>query len=123
MCQEQNHSLSHNLIDYHGAISEMDDVIGKLRKLLQELGIKDNTLLWFSSDNGLEGLSPGVTNQLHGMKGSLYEGGVRVPLGITLLPERGQYVRVCTHAVTVKLHTAVLISTITSAQCVIKHYF
>ena len=79
MYEEQNHSLSHNLIDYYGAISEMDDVIGKLRKLLKELGIKDNTLLWFSSDNGPESLSPGVTNQLRGMKGSLYEGGVRVP--------------------------------------------
>ena len=79
MYQEQNSNLSQNLIDYYGAISEMDDVIGKLRNLLQELGIKNNTLLWFSSDNGPEGLSPGVTNGLRGMKGSLYEGGVRVP--------------------------------------------
>ena len=79
MYQEQNNNLSQDLIDYYGAISEMDDVIGKLRNLLQELGIKNNTLLWFSSDNGPEGLSPGVTNELRGMKGSLYEGGVRVP--------------------------------------------
>ena len=79
MYQKQNGNLSQNLIDYYGSISEMDDVIGKLRNLLRELGIKDNTLLWFSSDNGPEGLSPGVANGLRGMKGSLYEGGVRVP--------------------------------------------
>ena len=38
--------------DYYGAISALDDVIGRLRNLLQELGIKNNTFFWFTSDNG-----------------------------------------------------------------------
>ena len=77
MYQGQEYSLEQ--IDYYGAISEMDDVMGKLRKLLDELGIKKNTMLWFSSDNGPKSKSPGMTNGLRGWKGSLYEGGVRVP--------------------------------------------
>ena len=65
--------------DYYGAITALDDVIGKIRKLLKELGIRDNTLLWFSSDNGPENNTPGTTNGLRGRKRSLYEGGIRVP--------------------------------------------
>ena len=69
-----------NQRDYYGAISEMDEAMGRLRKLLKDLGIKNNTLLWFSSDNGpAANKSPGKTNGLRGMKGSLYEGGIRVP--------------------------------------------
>ena len=65
--------------DYYGAISAMDEVIGKIRELLEELGIKNNTLFWFTSDNGPENKTPGITNGLRGRKGSLYEGGIRVP--------------------------------------------
>ena len=77
MYENQKYNL--NQIDYYGAISEMDDVMGKLRKLLKDLGIKNNTLLWFSSDNGPKRNSPGATNGLRGSKPSLYEGGIRVP--------------------------------------------
>ena len=73
----QNQNYNSEEIDYYGTISEMDDVMGKLRELLNNLGIKNNTLLWFSSDNGPN--SPGVTNGLRGRKHSLYEGGIRVP--------------------------------------------
>ena len=37
------------------------------------------TLFWFTSDNGPENNTPGVTNGLRGKKGSLYEGEIRVP--------------------------------------------
>ena len=77
MYQDKQYDLNH--LDYYGAISEMDDVMGKLRKLLKELGIHNNTLLWFSSDNGPEKKTPGVTNGLRGRKCTLYEGGVCVP--------------------------------------------
>jgi len=75
-----------NLIkaDYYGAISAMDDVVGRLRNLLQVLGIKNNTLFWFTSDNGPS--KRGSTNGLRGGKKSLYEGGVRVP-GIIEWPD------------------------------------
>ena len=65
--------------DYYGAISALDVVIGRLRDLLKELGIRDNTMFWFTSDNGPAKLTPGVTNGLRGRKSSLFEGGVRVP--------------------------------------------
>ena len=77
MYQDKQYDLNH--LDYYGTISEMDDVMGKLRKLLKELDIHSNTLLWFSSDNGPQPGTPGVTNGLRGAKFSLYEGGVRVP--------------------------------------------
>ena len=66
-------------VDYYGAISELDEAMGRLRKLLKDLGIQNNTLLWFSSDNGATDNTPGKTNGLRGKKGSLYEGGIRVP--------------------------------------------
>ena len=65
--------------DYFGAITAMDEVIGNLRELLKELGIRDNTLFWFASDNGALHGSPGSVNGLRGYKTLLYEGGVRVP--------------------------------------------
>jgi arylsulfatase A-like enzyme len=69
---------------YYGAITEMDDQIGRLRDTLTSLGVSDNTLITFTSDNGPEGKkeadkNPGVTAGLKGRKRSLYEGGVRVP--------------------------------------------
>ena len=64
----------------------MDDVIGKLRNLLQQLGIRGNTLLWFSSGNGPDELSPGKTNGLRVVEGSLYEGSICV-IGIIEWPD------------------------------------
>lgn len=68
-----------NQADYYGTITALDNIIGRLRDLLEELGIKNNTMLWFTSDNGPAKNTPGVTNGLRGRKSSLYEGGVRVP--------------------------------------------
>ena len=60
-----------------GEITGMDRAFGKLRKELGALGIRQNTVLWYCSDNGgLRGL--GATGgRAH--KGSIYEGGLRVP--------------------------------------------
>ena len=79
--KEMYHKLNFSVYqaDYYGAISAMDEVIGKVRELLEELGIKKNTLFWFTSDNGPEVKTPGMTNGLRGMKRQLYEGGIRVP--------------------------------------------
>ena len=73
---------------YHGCITAMDDQMGRLRKELRELGIEQNTMLWFSSDNGPEGApgGPGSTGGLRGRKRSLFEGGVRTP-GILVWPQ------------------------------------
>ena len=66
--------------NHYGELVAMDRSIGTLRKTLRELEIADNTLVWFCSDNGgLPGITPPTVGGLRGFKGSLYEGGLRVP--------------------------------------------
>jgi arylsulfatase A-like enzyme len=67
---------------YAGMIQSMDENIGKVLKKLDALGLSDNTIICFTSDNG--GLStsegrPTSNLPLKAGKGWLYEGGVRVP--------------------------------------------
>jgi arylsulfatase A-like enzyme len=62
--------------NFYGEISGMDTAFGKLRDALGPLGIRDNTLLWYCSDNG--GLKVESSGG-RGRKGSVYEGGLRVP--------------------------------------------
>ncbi len=66
---------------YCACITAMDDQVGRLRAELRKLGIADNTMIWFCSDNGPEGNTnaPGSTGGLRGRKRSLLEGGIRVP--------------------------------------------
>jgi arylsulfatase A len=67
---------------HHGNITQMDDAFGRLMKVLDDQKLRDNTLVMFTSDNG-----PAITNYhrhgsagpLRDKKGSLYEGGIRVP--------------------------------------------
>ena len=70
---------------YYGEILAIDRSMGKLRSELRKLNVADNTLVWFCSDNGAA--KPGSTGGLRGMKGSVWEGGVRVP-GIIEWPAR-----------------------------------
>ena len=72
----------------YGEILAMDRSIGTLRKTLRELGIADNTLIWYCSDNGgLNGYGPDTMGGLRGAKNTMYEGGLRVP-GIIEWPAR-----------------------------------
>jgi len=69
---------------YYGVVSAMDDQMGRLREKLRELGVAENTMIWFTSDNGPESTGEvqqarGSTKGLRGRKRDLYEGGVRVP--------------------------------------------
>lgn len=69
---------------YYACITAMDEQVGRLRKTLRELGVADNTALFFCSDNGPEGARPagrnmGSARPFRGRKRSLFEGGVRVP--------------------------------------------
>jgi arylsulfatase A-like enzyme len=66
-------------------ITAMDRALGKLRQGLRDLNIADNTLLWYTSDNGA--IPEGSTGGLRARKGSIYEGGLRVP-GIIEWPAR-----------------------------------
>lgn len=71
---------------YAAMISRMDRDVGSLLALLDELGLADNTIVMFSSDNGptFNGGSDAKffesAGPLRGLKTSLYEGGIRVPL-------------------------------------------
>jgi arylsulfatase A-like enzyme len=70
---------------YYGCITALDEQVGRLRNELKKLGIADNTMLWFCSDNGPEGKDGktgryrGSAGPFRGRKRSLLEGGVRVP--------------------------------------------
>ena len=64
---------------YLGTISALDDAIGRVRSLLEKYGIANNTLVIFSSDNGPQKGEPGSTGGLSGRKGTIWEGGIRVP--------------------------------------------
>lgn len=65
--------------NYYGEITGIDRAMGLLRRELREIGVADNTLLWYTSDNGQQGNSPGSSGGLRGAKASLWEGGIRVP--------------------------------------------
>ena len=72
---------------YAAMITRMDRTIGRVLAQMKELKLDENTLVLFSSDNGaIDGHSGtdakffGSIGDLRGMKGSLYEGGIRTPL-------------------------------------------
>jgi arylsulfatase len=60
---------------------ELDGMVGQLLKQLDDLGIADNTIVLFTTDNGAEVFSwpDGGTTPFHGEKNTSWEGGYRVP--------------------------------------------
>ena len=74
-----NGDKNHNRADYAGMIHSLDENIGRVINRIEKLGLSENTLIIFSSDNG--GIRA-ISNQypLRAGKGSYYEGGIRVPL-------------------------------------------
>ncbi len=67
-------------------ITAMDRAIGHLRQHLADDGLRSNTILWYCGDNGVPGEGR-ITETLRASKGSVYEGGVRVP-GLIEWPAR-----------------------------------
>jgi arylsulfatase A-like enzyme len=72
--------------DRFAEIAAMDRAIGVFRESLRELNVRDNTLLWYNSDNGMtwEGVpaeqrKDQFNGGWRGKKGEIYEGGVLVP--------------------------------------------
>jgi len=61
---------------YPASVEEVDWSAGEILKKLKELGLEENTLVIFTSDNGPK---TGSAGSLKGSKGSVYEGGHRVP--------------------------------------------
>jgi arylsulfatase A len=73
---------------YAAMISRLDDGVGSIMALLKELKLDENTVVFFSSDNGAQGSGAwqklitffAGTGGLRGSKGDMYEGGIRTPL-------------------------------------------
>jgi arylsulfatase A-like enzyme len=63
--------------EYLGEITALDRAFGRIRAALAELDLRDNTLVWFCSDNGA--MPVGEVGDARGGKHVLYEGGLRVP--------------------------------------------
>ncbi|MGN6547153.1 MAG: arylsulfatase [Aureliella sp.] len=85
---------------YAAMINELDSYVGRVLSALDQAGLADNTLVVFTSDNGTTHAGPpgtefhvggadpkffNSTDGLRGYKGSVYEGGIRVPM-IARLP-------------------------------------
>ena len=68
---------------YGDAVQEIDWSVGRIRATLEKLGIANDTLVFFSSDNGpwqeVSTFGAGSAGVLRGSKGTTWEGGVRVP--------------------------------------------
>ncbi len=73
---------------YAGMITRMDKEVGRLMDLVKELNLDKNTIFVFTSDNGpvyerIGGADSAFfksAGDLNGLKGSLYEGGIRIPM-------------------------------------------
>lgn len=73
-----------DLRQHHGNITQLDHAFGKLMRALDAQGLRDNTFVIFTSDNGpegngIKGRTRGSTGGLRGRKRDDHEGGIRVP--------------------------------------------
>jgi arylsulfatase len=74
-----NSDTNYNL--YEAGMVQLDDIVGTIVKKLDDMGEADNTILVFTTDNGAETFTwpDGGNTPFKGQKGTVYEGGFRVP--------------------------------------------
>ncbi len=65
-----------NHAKYATMIESLDDNVQRIVDFLDQNGLRENTIIFFTSDNGQNG---GANNLMRGYKGYIYEGGIRVP--------------------------------------------
>lgn len=75
--QAKKPGANHTHALYAACIYDLDDTIGVLLQGLRDLGLEQNTLVIFTSDNGATPQS--LQEPLRGNKGAYYEGGIREP--------------------------------------------
>jgi len=71
-------SIPPNTAKVYGMVQNIDDNLGRLFEKLDQLGLAENTIVFFLTDNGPNGARYNAGMRAH--KGSVYEGGIRVPL-------------------------------------------
>jgi arylsulfatase A-like enzyme len=89
---------------YYLETTLMDQQVGRLRKALRDLKIENNTIVWFCSDNG------GLNRETSGgreKKGSIYEGGLRIP-GMLEWPDKFKPEHISTPATTMDIYPTLL---------------
>lgn len=79
---KDNQNLEERFKRFYGMITNIDDNFKRLEEKLDELKIADNTVLIFTTDNGTAGGVKVFDAGMKGGKGSVYEGGHRVPMFI-----------------------------------------
>ncbi|MEW4452413.1 arylsulfatase [Bremerella sp. JC817] len=77
---------------FYGMITNIDDNVGQTRQLLEDLGIANNTIFIYTTDNGTAAPGKAFNAGMRGKKGSEYEGGHRVPF-MCYWPEAGMNVK------------------------------
>jgi len=93
-----------NIAAFYGMITNIDDNVGKTRALLKELGVYENTIFIFTTDNGTATGDSVFNAGMRGRKGSEYDGGHRVPFFIHWPAagiDKNHVVKEITHAVDV----------------------
>ena len=75
--QAKKAGTQHHAVLYAACTFDLDDGVGVLLKRIHDLGLDDNTLIVFTSDNG--GTQQSSQEPLRGNKGCYYEGGIREP--------------------------------------------
>lgn len=85
--QRVKRSLRAVLRERYAEITAMDRAIGSLRNFLRKQDLSENTLVWYCGDNGTPASAGRTAMTIRAQKGSLYEGGVRVP-GVIEWPAR-----------------------------------
>jgi arylsulfatase len=77
--KQMNSDTNYNL--YEAGMVQLDEIVGSIMKKLDDMGEAENTILIFTTDNGAETFTwpDGGNTPFKGQKGTVYEGGFRVP--------------------------------------------
>ncbi len=79
---------------YAAMVSAVDDGVGRVLNTLAEADLEENTLVFFLSDNGGASNNGSINHPLRDSKGTIYEGGQRVPFAFRwtgTIPPGGDY--------------------------------